>query len=245
MDDVDALRCTGFLAGLAAFWVVTGWLKEHGVSREGDIRKVNHVAGLAGGALVFGWLPEPRARASLYASSSAVLLLVALVCSLRDRPVIRLAFLANTRCCDVPHQAFYFWSSWLVSVLGLLACDLLFQQVALTRTAALVVGIADGLAEPVGRRFGRHCYRVPSLVGRPSFRSLEGSAAVLVSTAVLLPACLTSGAWGPSGVLLAGLLVGLAVTLVEAASPRGFDNLTIPVASAGLIAWFRTAGWVS
>src|SRR5262245_28262234 len=121
---IDAARVGGFLAGIALLWVVTGTLKERGVGREGDVRKVNHVAALAGGALVFGWLPEPAARGSTYVACAGVLLLVALACVFRARPPFRQAFAANTRESDAPHQAFYFWFSWLISVLGLLAVDL-------------------------------------------------------------------------------------------------------------------------
>jgi len=95
-----------------------------------------------------------------------------------DRAPFRYAFLANTRKSDLPHEAFNFWSSWLVSMVGLAAVELVFDNLVVTRTATLLVGIGDGVAEPIGRRLGRHRFRVPSLrAGKPAARSLEGSAA--------------------------------------------------------------------
>ena len=113
------------------------------------------VLALAGGAVWLGWLPRDEARASVYAACGVLLVLVAAVCVLRDWPGFRLAFLANTRRSDAPHEAFYFWSSWLVSMVGLVLIDLWAGDIVITRTAALIVGVGDGIAEPVGRRLGR------------------------------------------------------------------------------------------
>src|SRR5439155_4332640 len=116
-------------------------------------RKANHISALAGGALWLGWLPRDAARASIFAACGFLLVLVLTVCAFRGRPVFRLAFAANTRESDAPHQGFYFWGSWLVSVVGLGGVELVWDDIVVTRTAALVVGFADGVAEPIGRRF--------------------------------------------------------------------------------------------
>jgi phytol kinase len=241
----DLLRTVGFTAAVGLLWVVTGRLRERGVGRDGDIRKVNHVAAFTGGALVFGWLAEPTARASLYAVGLELLLLVAAVCRFRARPPFRQAFAANTRAADAPHEAFHFWSSWLISLLALAAIDLAFGQMAVTRTAALVVGVADGLGEPVGRRFGRHRYRVPAPAGRPAVRSVEGSLAVLSGALAVLLAATSPGRAGVEGWLLAAAGIAVAVTVVEAVSPRGTDNGTVPLAAAWLVHESRAAAWLA
>jgi phytol kinase len=240
----DAWRCVGFLTGLALLWVGTGILKERGIGSEGDIRKVNHIAAFAGGAILFGWLPEPVARGSLYLLCPIILLMVGVVCRFRERVPFRHAFAANTRRSDAPHQAVYFWSSWLISILALLAIDLTFGSMKVTRVAALIVGLADGIAEPVGRRWGRHRYRVASLWGAPTSRSIEGSTAVFVATLAVTLGCFSTGEAGGMGWLGAVLGIALSVTLVEAVSPRGSDNFTVPLAAAGLTHLFLAAGWV-
>ena len=89
--------------------------------------------------------------------------------------------------------------------------------------AVLVAGIGDGLAEPVGVRFGKRKYRVKALFTDRSYtRSLEGSACVFFSAVlaiVLLKPHLTG-----TQLLLAFAIVPLAMTLAEAFSPHTWDG---------------------
>jgi len=94
----------------------------------------------------------------------------------------------------------------------------------------------DALAAIVGRRYGHYRYRIG---GRT--RSLEGSLAMLfwswVSTSLALFAMPYLVGKPPINWLVAlayGAAVALACTVVEALSPWGIDNLTVP-AMAGLI----------
>lgn len=246
MDSIDWNRVGGFVAALVAVWLATGALKAAGRLPCDITRKINHVFALAGGAVWFGWLPPDVGRASGYAACAVVVPLVLLVCAFRERVPFRFAFLANTRRSDAPHEAFYFWSSWVVSAAGLAGIEFLLDDIVLTRTAALLVGIGDGLAEPIGRRLGRHRYRVPSLTGgKPADRSLEGSTAVFAGCWMVLLACFRPG--GQEGwptVLLASAGLAAVLTLVEAATPHGLDNLTIPVVAAVLLKFLLAAGWL-
>jgi dolichol kinase len=239
MSDIDWPRVLVFLAAAVGVWVVTGALKAAGKLPCDIARKINHVLALAGGAIWFGWLPHPVARASAVAVCGFLIPLIVVVCVMRDRAPFRYAFLANTRKSDLPHEAFYFWSSWLVSMVGLAAVELVFDNLVVTRTATLLVGIGDGVAEPIGRRLGRRRFRVPSLrAGKPAARSLEGSAAFFLGCLLTLFAC-----FGTRPVaVVAGL--ALLLTVVEAVSPHGLDNLTIPVAAALALAPLLSAGWL-
>ncbi len=94
----------------------------------------------------------------------------------------------------------------------------------------------DALAAIVGRRYGHYTYTVG---GRT--RSLEGSMAMLfyswVATSAVLFALPYLLALAPVSWLLAlisGGIVAVVCTLVEALSPWGIDNLTVP-AAAGLV----------
>ena len=200
---------------------------------------------LWGGALLFGWLPETIARVNLYAVCAAILVLVTLVCRYRHVTPFCYAYTANTRQSDAPHVTFSFWFSWFVSIVALAIVDLLFGQMAVTRMAVLIVGIADGVAEPIGWRYGRHRYRVFSIWGAPSFRSLEGSLAVWGSTLAVMLGCSTPSAAGQGRCLTAALLTASIVTVVEAMSPRGWDNFTLVLTAAGLMNAFLVAHWIS
>ncbi len=95
----------------------------------------------------------------------------------------------------------------------------------------------DALAALIGRDFGRHRYQIWG-----SERSWEGSAAMFVASAVamflvllLLPGSLFSPHSTPysAGGALSAAVVGAALaTLVEAISPHGTDNLSVPLVAA-------------
>src|SRR5437764_5796923 len=230
MSHVDWPRVVAFVAAVVAGWVLCGALKSAGRLPCDVCRKVNHVLALAGGAVWFGWLPAATAEASVYAAFALLLPCVGVACRFRDRGPFRQMFLATTRRSDSPHEVLYFWASWVVSMAGLGGIQLAFGDIVVTRTAALLVGIGDGVAEPVGRRFGRHRFRVPTLTrGRPAFRSLEGCAAVFVGCFLTLVACFGTASI-PAAAVLAAVLAA-----VEAVSPHGLDNLTLPVAAAVLL----------
>ena len=100
--------------------------------------------------------------------------------------------------------------------------------------ALLSLSWGDGIGGLVGRRFGRHFYRVPW--GKK--KSIEGSLAVACFAFLgALAAALCYGA-GPAPVtLLAMIAVALAASISEAIAPRASDNLAVPFAVlfAGLI----------
>lgn len=137
---------------------------------------------------------------------------------------------AMARPSDSPRRTLFILIPLLTTAAGGGISNLLFPSYAYI--GYLVCGWGDAVGEPVGSRFGRHRYNVPSLGGVPSTRSYEGSAAVFIvgSTAALF------------GLLAAGLafayalpiafLAGLAGALVEAISNHGLDNLTVQVAGA-------------
>jgi phytol kinase len=227
--DIDWLRVVGFVTLVVAVWELAGRLKLAGWCRAGDARKLNHVTALAGGAVTFGWLPEPVGRASCYAGMAVAFGLLLVMCAFRNRPVFRTMFAGYARKSDAPHEAFHVWFSWLVSIAGLVAIDRTFGDLTITRTAGLVLGLADGVAEPVGVRWGRRRYRVPSLTRTVEYRSLEGSAAVFVATFLVILSTRSPALPGLA------LVVAIAVTVAEAASPHGLDNLTIPLTVGGVL----------
>jgi dolichol kinase len=246
VQTMSLIRVAAFVAAAATSWVVTGRLRRRGWLRQGDGRKISHIVVLVGGAFCFGWLPEREAVAQSAAAGIALMSLVGLVCLFRRRPVFADAFLGNTRESDARHEATFFWSSWLAGMLALLATQLVLGDVAVTRTAALLVGIADGIAEPVGRRIGRHRYPVPSLVrGRPCSRSIEGSAAVLLASFAVVVGCYWSGhASAPAPLLASAAVVSVILSVVEAISPHGLDDVTILFGSALILRGFTAAGWL-
>ena len=87
----------------------------------------------------------------------------------------------------------------------------------------------DALAAVMGRRYGRRHYTVLG-----STRSLEGSLTMFVLSA--LSVWLALALFDVANPLGLALVTAAGATLVEAVSPWGLDNLTIPAVSALLLA---------
>lgn len=88
------------------------------------------------------------------------------------------------------------------------------------------MGLGDGFAAILGKRFAKSTYAV---WGKQ--KSYLGSAVMfLFSFAAALAVLLLAG---QSRVLGHALLVALAATMLEAASPTGLDNITVPLGAAG------------
>jgi phytol kinase len=103
------------------------------------------------------------------------------------------------------------------------------------RPALLVGGLmpmtwGDALAAVLGRRYGRRRYTVLGAT-----RSLEGSLVMFGASALAtwLALALLDGGGNPLGLALA---TAVGAALAESISPWGLDNLTVPAASALILA---------
>ena len=139
---------------------------------------------------------------------------------------------------DSPRRGYFIVLPYLTTALGGLLSNWLFGACAIM--GYLVGGAADAVAEPVGVRFGRHRYRVPSLRKvETAERSVEGSVSVLIVSFILSVVFFSAYYHLPSShSLLSSILLSVAVVFVEAASPHGADNLTIQVTASGLASFF-------
>jgi phytol kinase len=97
--------------------------------------------------------------------------------------------------------------------------------------AVLSLAIADSMAAFVGGRWGRRHVWIWGTA-----RSLEGSAAAWTTALVVAFLVLWITAGGGAYAVVVALSVASAVAAVEAISPGGLDNLTIPVAASLAIA---------
>ncbi len=133
---------------------------------------------------------------------------------------------------DAPHQSKFIIIPLFSTALGGVVSNLFFPQTAFI--GYLVGGWGDAIGEPVGSKWGKHPYNVPTIYGVAATRTLEGSTAVaLVSFLVCIPAMLSFGL-ALSTVLFYALITAIAAMLVEAVSSHGTDNFTVQVATAAL-----------
>jgi hypothetical protein len=108
------------------------------------------------------------------------------------------------------------------------------EQYALYVSAVLVLTVADTAAALIGSRFGRIRYRIGDI---SDCKSLEGSLAfyALAMLAVVLPLSFSDAHIAVVNVWLSAFLVAMLLTLVEAVSLGGRDNLYVPLLAAFML----------
>ena len=112
---------------------------------------------------------------------------------------------------------------------------LLWDHPHLMAASLMSMTWGDALAAVVGQRIGQRRYSVAG-----STRSLEGSVAMfLVSWAATLAALalLATGHLDFTAMMGAAATTALGAALVEAFSPWGIDNLTVPAVSGMVLVW--------
>jgi phytol kinase len=201
----------------------------HSGMRVAYTRKIFHFGIFSGAAATHvAWgLPGTNA----YGAAVAILVLVAVLRGDGDA-----FYEALARESDRPRRSLFIVVPLVTTAVGGLASALLAGPFA--SVGYLVTGWGDAVGEPVGSRWGRHPYRVPSLAGVAAERTLEGSLAVLVAAWAAAAVALTGVgvAAGAPLLLIALACAGVGAT-VEAVSHHGMDNLTVQIAVSLAAAW--------
>ncbi len=114
------------------------------------------------------------------------------------------------------------------------------DQVPIATAGIMAMTWGDALAALIGKNYGKYKYQFAG-----STRTWEGSAVMFISSAIVIFLVLTllptsflspnSLTWETWKVLVATFLAAFSATLVEAVSPHGTDNLTVPLVAAGVV----------
>lgn len=215
-----SLQTLGYQIGVVLIWLAIVGLLAEGADRFGNagaevIRKVVHM-GTGNVILIAWWLKIP-----LWVGVSASILFSAIALVSYYVPI-----LPNINSIGRKSFGTFFYA---VSIGVLVAW---FWSINLPQYAALgilVMTWGDGLAALIGRRFGRHTYKLWDMQ-----KSWEGSGTMaLVSYAVSFSILLgtVGNVWQ---IWLISLAVSLVATGLEAFSKFGIDNLTVPIGSAAI-----------
>jgi dolichol kinase len=141
-------------------------------------------------------------------------------------PLVRTMFLSYDRPEDQPHTLLWLSTQIIAGYAVMIPMTKVFAgqgMAELMFIPILVHGIGDGLAEPVGVRFGRHKYATRALFSDKRYtRSYEGSACVFV--AGLLAVLLFRNSFTPMQLAAALMVVPVVMTLAEAWSPHTWDT---------------------
>jgi phytol kinase len=204
--------------------VLVGWLRTSRGVRAPYTRKVFHFLVISAAAAV--QLQWGLGGTVVYGSTVAMMVVAAVV-----RGEGFAFYEALARPTDAPRQSLFIIVPLVTTALGGLLANLFFPAWAFVGYAAVAWG--DAVGEPVGAKWGRHRYTVPSIGGVSATRSIEGSAAVLFATAAACAIVLVAEGVDAPTALVGGALIASVTMLVEAISHHGTDNLTIQLAAAG------------
>jgi dolichol kinase len=169
-----------------------------------------------------------------------------LIKPIRERvPAFMTMFRSFDRPEDRPHTLLWFSTQIIVGYAVLIPMSIVFTRRGfheLMFIPVLIHGIGDGLAEPVGIRFGRHKYTTRAFLSkeRRYTRSYEGSACVFIVG--LLSVVLFYSSFTTPQFFVALLAVPLLTTVAEATAPHTWDTPYIFLA-AGL-STFAVKMWV-
>jgi phytol kinase len=109
-------------------------------------------------------------------------------------------------------------------LLGAIIALLLSETQSAFVVGILVLSLSDSIAALIGEKFGLHKYQVFG-----EFKSLEGSLTFWLTASLITLVYVIAG---PESIINDWLLVAIlpiVLTFTEAVSPRGLDNLTIPI----------------
>ncbi len=213
------------LIGMA--WVLGRLVLNHGV-KVNYTRKILHFILFFLPIFLAPYFPFEGGLGTTLLSGSTFLLAIGLMAKpIRERfDFTRITFAAIDRPEDRPYTLLWLSTQLLatyVVLVGVLAWLDSYDRTALIYITVIVAGIGDGLAEPVGVRFGKHTYATRALfTDRRYTRSIEGSACVFLSG--ILACILLRGELAGAEFWIALAVIPIAMTFAEAFSPHTWDS---------------------
>ena len=170
---------------------------------------------------------EPSIESIIVGSFLAVGSLIIYIKPVRNKSrIIQRMFLSFDRPEDRPNTLLWLSTQITVGYLVLIPSIIYFFKFGysdLILIPILVNGIGDGLAEPVGVRFGKHHYETKAMFTDKTYvRTLEGSACVLITGFIVV--AMHFDYFTTIQFVLAMLIVPIVMTLTEAYSPHTWDT---------------------
>lgn len=217
-----------FYAALFLIHYLCGLLVIHQNLKVNYTRKINHFA--------FFFLPTILSSVIEFRYSAATFFMD-LVCAfffltffiapLRNRiRVLAVMFCSFDRPEDRPYTLTWLYTQFIASYLVLIPLLAYFESHDMLPIIMIIIianGVGDGLAEPVGIKYGKRKYTTYALFTKQRYvRSYLGSACVLITTFI---AILAFHQYFDSRQFIAALLmVPILITLAEAFSPHTWDS---------------------
>jgi len=152
---------------------------------------------------------------------------------IRDKiSIITTMFLSFDRPEDRPNTLLWLFTQALAGYIVLIPMVILFVRNGLDGLIwipLLIIIFGDGLAEPVGIKFGKHKYKTYAFFSKKKYvRSFEGSACVFLASIVVVSIFYSS--FTQIQFIIALIFIPFLMTLIEAFSPHTWDTPTLKLA---------------
>ena len=197
-------------------------------------------------AFVDYFLTNNNPGASFLIINQTLFMLITLIIFIkpvRDKvSIIATAFSSFDRPEDRPHTLLWFASQGIIGYVVLVPIVAVFnhyRMINMLSITILITVFGDGLAEPIGTRFGKHKYTTYSIFPRKKYvRSLEGSLTVFITGIIVI--CIFKHSFNNTQFLMALATIPIAMTLTEAFSPHTLDNPLLVIIGSGLTFLIKT-----
>lgn len=207
---------------------INGLLVRHYGVKVNYTRKINHFSLFFIPMYIETILPYERSLGLfILGSVFGVFTLIIYIKPLRERlTIIATMFLSFDRPEDRPYTLPWLSTQIIASFLVVIPMIILFAQnniMDLLLIPVLINGIGDGLAEPVGIRFGKYKYTTSGLFIRKKYvRTLEGSACVFITSVIVI--ALYYAHFTQIQFVVALTIIPVIMTIAEAFSPHTWDS---------------------
>ncbi len=207
------------------------YLRKRFSLKDGYSRKINHVGIMLISAPTLAFLPDKNLVPGVIVGS-ILLILIYTISALSSQSLIHGIVSGSLRQRDNPHKRFFFFFPLVTFNLSLILVSLIFP-LEIVRIAFFTVALADGFAEPIGLRFGRsNAYRIKDFIWKSwNTKSAAGSFTVFAFSVAVSVMLLSGFKEFGFGILIVSLLYGALISVLEAISPRGTDNMLIVLVS--------------
>jgi len=131
---------------------------------------------------------------------------------------------------DGPDRTYYIVVPYFATLIGGMASNIFFGPLAMI--GYLVGGLGDAAGEPAGVRWGRHRYKISR------GKTFEGSVAVMLGcvVALLIGVAISPELRFDMRAAIVLPVIAMVCTVVEALSPRGWDNAPMQIVPTVLAA---------
>ena len=191
-------------------------------------RKINHFALFFIPMFIDNIIPvQPSIELLIIGSFVAIASLIIYIKPIRTNSrLIQRMFLSFDRPEDRPNTLLWLTTQTAVGYLIVIPIVIYFFKIGyedLLLIPILVNGIGDGLAEPVGVRFGRLKYKTYALFSKIKYeRTIEGSACVFFTSIILI--IFFQSSFTSSEFICALIVFPIVMTLAEALAPHTWDT---------------------